>query len=82
MEMDHPSALDFCEKKQKILKAKEDRLTESIAELKGDIRLVVEGIRELQSLPVEKEKGCFFFSIKHFRMLVVNMYFITAVRLL
>ena len=60
MEMDHPSALDFCEKKQKLLKAKEDRLTETIAELKGDIRLVVEGIRELQSLPMEKGNGFSF----------------------
>lgn len=55
MEMDHEHALDFCSQKQTLLKSKEERLTESIAELKGDIRLVVEGIRELQSLPLETE---------------------------
>ena len=56
MEMDHQAALEFCGAKQKLLKLKEDRLTGSIAELKGDIRLVVEGIRELQSLPQEMEQ--------------------------
>ncbi|XP_062504903.1 protein UXT-like [Corticium candelabrum] len=51
VEMDHNEALMFIDKKTSHLQRQSDTLTERAAEIKGRIKLVLEGLRELQSSP-------------------------------
>ncbi|XP_034027751.1 protein UXT [Thalassophryne amazonica] len=50
VEMNHDEALHFIEKKTNQLTAFTDQLTKDSAEIKANIRMVLEGLRELQTL--------------------------------
>ncbi|XP_077568841.1 protein UXT [Stigmatopora nigra] len=50
VEMDHAEALRFIDKKTSQLTAFTDQLTHDCATIKANIRLVLEGLRELQGL--------------------------------
>ncbi|XP_077370276.1 protein UXT isoform X4 [Festucalex cinctus] len=50
VEMDHTEALRFIDKKTNQLTAFTDQLTKDCAKIKANIRLVLEGLRELQGL--------------------------------
>ncbi|XP_061644862.1 protein UXT [Phyllopteryx taeniolatus] len=50
VEMDHAEALSFIDKKTGQLTAFTDQLTKDCAKIKANIRLVLEGLRELQGL--------------------------------
>jgi len=56
-ELSHEELFQFCKKKRNLLKKKEEFQTDIINELKSEIRLVLEGIRELQNLPMEEDKS-------------------------
>ncbi|XP_037096850.1 protein UXT isoform X1 [Syngnathus acus] len=50
LEMDHTEALHFIDKKTSQLTAFTDQLTKDSATIKANIRMVLEGLRELQGL--------------------------------
>ncbi|KAM9828617.1 protein UXT isoform X1 [Syngnathus typhle] len=50
LEMDHAEALHFIDKKTSQLTAFTDQLTKDSAKIKANIRMVLEGLRELQGL--------------------------------
>ncbi|XP_061696209.1 protein UXT isoform X1 [Syngnathoides biaculeatus] len=50
VEMDHAEALSFIDKKTGQLTAFTDQLTKDCAKIRANIRLVLEGLRELQGL--------------------------------
>lgn len=51
-----PEALRFIERKIKLLTAASDQLTKSAAQIKAHIKLVLEGLRELQNISDIAEK--------------------------
>jgi hypothetical protein len=57
MNFSHPEVLDFCKKKIANLEKKAGFLSELSAEKKAEIRLVTEGIRELQQLALDPKSA-------------------------
>lgn len=53
LEMTHQEATDFIEKKRQFLDQKADALTEESTKLKANIKIVLEGLREIQGLSSE-----------------------------
>lgn len=49
-------ALDFCTQKEEAFTQRVEKRTKEIADIKAQIKLVVEGVRELMSLPPEPER--------------------------
>jgi len=56
LEMTLPEALSFIEKKVSILQDQANVLNKNAGKIKGHIRLVLEGLRELQNIPAESRK--------------------------
>ncbi|XP_048741108.1 protein UXT homolog [Ostrea edulis] len=56
LEMTHTEALAFIEKKVSINNAKIDALTTEVAKIKAHIKLVLQGLQEIQNLDYETEK--------------------------
>lgn len=50
LEMTHPEALKFIEKKTKVLNNSADELRVKACEIKANIKFVLEGLKEIQSL--------------------------------
>jgi prefoldin alpha subunit len=50
--MNHEEALSFIDKKISLIQRRCDTLTEQSVKIKAHIKLVLEGLRELQSIPV------------------------------
>ncbi|XP_019716196.1 protein UXT [Hippocampus comes] len=57
VEMDHAEALHFIDKKTSQLTAFTDQLTKDCAKIKANIRLVLQGLRELQGLTELPERS-------------------------
>lgn len=55
LEMTHDEALKFIGKRTKLLNEHVDKLTEDAAKVKANIRLVLEGLRELQNISNEPD---------------------------
>lgn len=56
VEFTHDEALNFIRKKEVILNNQAEKLTKDATTVKAHIKLVLEGLRELQQLPVEADK--------------------------
>lgn len=56
LEMTHDEALKYIKKRTKFLTEHTDRLTSDAAKVKSNIRLVLEGLRELQNIKYEPEE--------------------------
>uniref|UniRef100_A0A0B6Z650 Uncharacterized protein n=1 Tax=Arion vulgaris TaxID=1028688 RepID=A0A0B6Z650_9EUPU len=57
LEMTLPEALTFIDKKTQMLQDHVSELTKDVCKVKGHIRLVLEGLRELQQIPTEFQKS-------------------------
>ena len=53
LQMNYTEALDFIQKKNKLLQDKADKLTEESIKIKASIKLVIHGLREVQGLSAE-----------------------------
>ena len=53
LQMNYNEALDFIEKKNRLLQDKADKLTEESTKIKASIKLVIHGLREIQGLSAE-----------------------------
>ena len=53
LELNHSEALEFIDKRKKLLEKKTEILTEESTKIKANIKLVIHGLRELQGLKSE-----------------------------
>ena len=53
LELNHSEALEFIDKRKKLLEKKTEILTEESTKIKANIKLVIHGLRELQDLKSE-----------------------------